>query len=99
MKEFRRGTPVFGVLTGIVFLLTGALVMWLGFWKTLVLVLLFAIGYFVGAVDNKRELMKGAVDKVVPGGKEETIDFREEIRKEQETQTAYRPDEQTKGLE
>lgn len=82
MKNFRRGTPAFGLFLGALLVLAGALVMWIGFWKTLVLVLLFAIGYFIGAVGDKPEFVRGTVNKVVPK-KQETINFRSEVEKEQ----------------
>ena len=83
MKNFKPGTPVFGVFLGMVFLLCGGLIMWLGIWRTLVLVVLFAAGYFLGAIKDKTGAVKAAVDKVVPEKKESPIDFRKEVEKEQ----------------
>ena len=83
MKNFKWGTPAFGVFLGAVFVLFGALVMWIGFWKTLILAVLFAAGYFVGAVRDKSDFVKLTVDRVVPENRNETIDFRKEIEKEQ----------------
>ena len=84
MKDFKRGTPAFGVLLGVLFLSCGALVMWIGFWRTLVLAVLFAAGYFLGAVEDKSGFVKNTVDRVVPDKKEQTIDFRREVEKDQE---------------
>lgn len=83
MKDFKWGTPAFGFFLGAVFVLCGALVMWIGFWKTLILAVLFAAGYFIGAVRDKSSFMKSTVDRVVPEGKNQTIDFRKEVEKEQ----------------
>lgn len=83
MKEFKRGTPVFGLLTGAVFTACGALIMWIGFWRTLVLALLFAVGYFLGGVGDKTGFVKGTVGKVMPEKEEKTINFRREIEKDQ----------------
>ena len=59
----------------------------IGFWKTLILAVLFLIGYFIGAVSKKREIVKDAVGRFVPANKEhEAIDFRAELEKEQEAQ-------------
>ncbi len=92
MKAFKPGTPVFGLITGAAFAILGALVLWIGFGRTLILAALFAIGYFVGAVDNKNKLVRETVDRVVPGHKEQKpIDFRAEVEKEQETRFSQEP--------
>ena len=36
MKHFHRGSPVFGLFLGLLLALLGALVMTIGFWKTLI---------------------------------------------------------------
>lgn len=83
MKEFKRGTPAFGLCLGLLLAGCGALIMWIGFWRTLVLALLFAAGYFLGAIRDKAGFVRDAVDKVVPGKQEESIDFRREVKKNQ----------------
>jgi len=93
MKNFRKGTPLFGVFLGAVFMIFGGLIMWLGFWRTLCLIALFALGYFLGAVNDKSGLVKSAVGKVVPEKKEKTIDFRKEIQQEQEARYAQMMEE------
>ncbi len=93
MKDLKRGTPAFGILLGAVLVAAGALIMWIGFWRTLILVLLFAVGYFLGAVQDKAGFVKGAVDRVVPEKKEQTIDFRKEVEKEQDSFRAQQPQE------
>ena len=84
MKKLERGTPAFGVCLGLVLVAAGALIMAIGFWKTLLLAALFAVGYFLGAVNNKTDFVKEAVERVVPEKKEQTINFREELEKEQD---------------
>jgi len=93
MKDLKRGTPAFGILLGAVLAAAGALIMWIGFWRTLILVLLFAAGYFLGAVQDKAGFVKGALDRVVPEKKEQTIDFRKEIKKEQDSFRTQPPQE------
>ena len=83
MNNFKRGTPAFGLFLGTLFLLAGALILWIGIWKTLLLTVLFAAGYFIGAVSDKPEFIRSAVGKVVPEKSEKTIDFRKEIEREQ----------------
>ena len=83
MKEFKKGTPAFGFLLGILFVIIGLLWMALGFWKTVLLCALFALGYFLGAVNNKAEYIKETVNRIVPEKKNEAIDLRESLTKEQ----------------
>ena len=62
--------------------------MWIGFWKTLVLALLFALGYFLGAVDKKREFLKNTANQLIPAKELKVIDFKKEVKKEQEMSQA-----------
>ena len=64
--NLKKGTPACGLILGTVLVVLGALVMWIGFWKTLVLALLFALGYFFGAIDQKREFLKNTANKLIP---------------------------------
>ena len=52
--KLKKGTPLFGLVLGSVLTLLGILVMLIGFWKTLILCVLFGLGYFLGTVENKR---------------------------------------------
>lgn len=38
----------------------------LGFWRALFVTLFFAAGYFVGAFQNKTELIKGWINRLFP---------------------------------
>ena len=42
--KLKKGTPVFGLILGAALVALGALVMLIGFWKTLALGALFAVG-------------------------------------------------------
>ena len=87
MFKIEKGTPKCGIVTGAVFAAIGALIMIIGFWKTLILVVLFLLGYFTGAVSKKSDMVKDAVGRFVPANKEhEAINFRAELEKEQEAQ-------------
>lgn len=95
--EFKRGTPGFGILVGGIFVALGALVMLIGFWKALVLCVLFGVGYFLGTVENKGEFMKNAANKLIPDKEAKVIDLKSELAREQEiSQTAA---EQSKDTE
>ena len=62
----------------------GALVMLIGFWKTLLLVALFGIGFFLGTVENKQEFIKDTANKIIPEKEAKVIDLKSEITREQE---------------
>ena len=66
MKKLKMGTPLMGVAIGVALAAVAALIMVIGFWKVLILVLLFGIGYFIGTVDNKQEFIKDAANKIIP---------------------------------
>ena len=74
--NLKKGTPACGLILGTVLVMLGALVMWIGFWKTLVLALLFALGYFLGAIDQKREFLKNMANKLIPEKEIKVIDFK-----------------------
>ena len=81
--KIKHGTPTFGILLGILFMLGGVLWMTLGFWKTLLLLILFVLGYFIGAVDNKMQMLKDTVNRIIPEKKPVPIDVRETVAREQ----------------
>ena len=82
--NMKRGTPMYGIVIGAALVALGALVMLIGFWKTLVLAVLFAVGYFLGTVENKSEFMKNAANKLIPDKEAKVIDFKTELAREQE---------------
>ncbi len=83
--KFEKGTSGFGMLLGVLFALTGVLIMAIGFWKTVLLLLLFAVGYFIGAVGDKQAFAKNLANRVIPEKKNNTIDIRETLTKEQQS--------------
>ena len=86
--NLKKGTPLFGLVMGAILVLVGALVMLIGFWKTLVLCLLFGLGYFLGTVENKREFMKTTANKLIPDKEVKVIDLKTELLREQEASQA-----------
>ena len=82
--NLKKGTPLFGLVLGAALVLLGARVMLIGFWKTLVLCLLIAVGYFIGTVENKREFMKSTANKLIPDKEVKVIDLKSELKREQE---------------
>ncbi len=84
MKKLKIGTPTTGVVIGISLVALAALVMIIGFWKTLVLAILFGIGFFIGTVDNKQEFIRNAANRIIPAKEAKVIDIKSEIARDQE---------------
>lgn len=66
MRKFQIGTPECGIVLGIIGAVIAFMILFLGFWRTAFVALLFAFGYFVGAVANKGEAVKTVINKVFP---------------------------------
>ena len=86
--NLKKGTPLFGLVLGCGLTLIGVLVMIIGFWKTLVLCLLFGLGYFLGTVENKRDFMKNSANRLIPDKEVKVIDLKSELIREQEMSQA-----------
>ena len=66
MRKFQMGTAECGMALGIVGAFVALMILFLGFWRTAFVALLFALGYFIGAVANKGEAVKTVINKVFP---------------------------------
>ena len=84
MKKLKMGTPLMGIAIGAALAAIAALVMIIGFWKVLLLVALFGIGYFIGTVDNKLEFIRDTANKIIPAKEAKVIDIKSEIAREPE---------------
>ena len=84
MKKLKMGTPLMGVAIGIALAAVAALIMVIGFWKVLILLVLFGIGYFMGTVENKQEFVKNAANKIIPAKEAKVIDLKSEIARDPE---------------
>lgn len=82
--SFKKGTPAFGLALGLILAGLGALVMAIGFWKTLLLAGLFAIGYFLGSVEDKSRFFRNTANRIIPEKNSQAIDLKSEIMREQE---------------
>ena len=65
-KFFQMGTPQCGLLFGLVGIVVAFLLLFLGFWRTLFVAVLFGAGYFMGACSNKAEVVKVLINKLFP---------------------------------
>jgi len=83
MKNMKMGTPSMGIMIGLGMVGVAVLIMLIGFWKALLLIVLFAIGFFIGTVENKQEFVKSAANKIIPAKEAKVIDIKSEIAREQ----------------
>lgn len=60
------GTAACGLLCGTLFVGLAALLLWIGFLKTLFIAAAGAVGVFVGAVENKSDWVKNLINKLFP---------------------------------
>ena len=83
-NNMKMGTPAMGIAIGLGMVGVAVLIMLIGFWKALLLIVLFAIGYFVGTVENKQEFVKNAANRLIPDKEVKVIDLKSELKREQE---------------
>ena len=79
----KMGTRNCAIVCGIIGALIAVLLLAIGFWKTLLLCVLFGVGYFLGTVENKREFMKMTANKLIPDKEVKVIDLKTELKREQ----------------
>lgn len=60
------GTPACGVLCGILGALLAILLLTIGFWKTLLVAVLCALGAFIGGVKDKPAAVKNVINHLFP---------------------------------
>ena len=88
MKNLKMGTPSMGIAIGLGLVGVAVLIMLIGFWKALLLLVLFAIGYFVGTVENKQEFIKDTANKIIPAKEAKVIDIKSEIARDLDARQA-----------
>ena len=63
-KWLQVGTPLCGIVFGLVGVLIALCLIFLGFWKTLLILVMFGIGYVLGAFNNKKKLIEATISTV-----------------------------------
>ncbi len=96
MKKLKMGTPLMGLILGLILVALGVLVMLIGFWKVLILVCLFGVGYFIGTIENIGEFVKERANRIIPDKRAQPINLKEEIAREQ-AEIAANLDEKSEG--
>lgn len=63
---FHIGTNECGLVCGIIGAVIALALILFGFWNTVLIAALFAVGYFIGACDHKDALIKTLINKLFP---------------------------------
>lgn len=63
---FKIGTTQCGLVMGACGVVIAFLLIFLGFWNTLLVAALFALGYWVGAIEGKSSVIKNTINKLFP---------------------------------
>ena len=63
---FTIGTTQCGVLLGLTGAAIAFMLIFLGFFKTLLVAVLFAMGYWIGAKSNKTVFIKNTINRLFP---------------------------------
>ena len=91
------GTPECAVFSGVVAMVAAVLILLLGFWETVLVALLAALGAFVGGVKDKKEWLRNAINRLFPAKAEVPYKVDDvNIRKEQ-PKTEEQPSENVEG--
>ena len=82
---FRIGTPECAIFFGAAAMVLALLFLAIGFWRTVLVAALVAVGAFIGGVSNKKDWFRGVINRLFPPkqnvsypGKTETPDPKDE---------------------
>ena len=75
-KMFKVGTPECAITFAVIAMLLALLFLAVGFWRTLLIVLLILLGAFIGGVKDKKEWIRDLVNKLCPP--RQNIPYREQ---------------------
>lgn len=80
-NPFKRGTAACGLLCGVIAVFVLILMMTIGFWKTILIGVVFLAGFVFGVEENLLGTLKSALNKIVPSQDSKVL----EIKRPQET--------------
>lgn len=80
-KVFKPGTSLGKFSFGALFFLAGILFVLLGFWKTLLVLALTAVGVFIGSAESLGKATSNLIDKVYPPKNQKVVYTKEDLEK------------------
>lgn len=96
---FRIGTPECAVSFGVIAMVLALLFLLLGFWQTLLIAALVALGTFIGGVKNKKEWLRALINRLFPP--KQRIAYREQPtdaeKRVKEAMRAFEHEQRAKG--
>lgn len=66
MDQFHNGTKVFGLICGLIGVVIAFMLLFMGFWRTVFVALLFGAGYFIGSHKDPSAAVKGVINRLFP---------------------------------
>lgn len=66
MEKWKIGTPQCGIVFGVIGALIALMLLFIGFWRTVFVALLFGVGYFIGSSRDKAESVRKTINKAFP---------------------------------
>ena len=74
-KMFKVGTPECAISFAVITMVLAILFLMVGFWRTLLILLLMAVGAFLGGVKDKKQFFLNIINRLFPP--KNTIPYRE----------------------
>jgi uncharacterized membrane protein len=65
-RWFTIGTTQCGLLIGGIGVVLAFLLIFIGFWNTLLVAALFVLGYWIGAIEGKSNTIKNTINRMFP---------------------------------
>ncbi len=65
-EMFKIGTPECAVFMGVMALVLAVLILTIGFWSTVLVIFLVALGVFIGGVKDKKAFIQGIANRLFP---------------------------------
>jgi uncharacterized membrane protein len=100
---FRVGTPECAVFSGACAMVLGLLLLTVGFWNTVWIALLGAVGGFFGGVRDKKQILKNVLNRIIPDKKampyrEQHPDIARAVRETSKAHSAETEENQSKQV-
>lgn len=84
LKEGKKpGTMIGGLMMALLFFVFGLLFVYLGFWRTLLIGALTALGYFLGATEKPLDAVKALINRMLPSSHRTVTYSKEDMEKVQ----------------
>ena len=66
MNKFQSGTQLCGLIYGLIGVVIAFMLLFMGFWRTLFVAVLFGAGYFMGSSKDPSGAVKALINRLFP---------------------------------